>query len=337
MARNEQRAQRRERRDPLLDAARETPKNEPPLQEMRHAILMYVCEGEQAIALSALRSLARACPGLSFDLFLVDDGSPSRVAQRLARSLPPEISLGRLIELPRSLGYRGCIERLLLGARAIVDSGVPYDWILKLDADALVLRADLGRHLAAVCAGATGVWGCVFPMRHRDRLLLLADLLPAGFRRRTVDGTIRRDWELRRWRPVWWLGIGLRAFRHGFRFRMVPGSFFVWSGATLRKIAAAGLLDRHRTGRHGFVTSEDDILTTLLTLAVGDPLHDLQDRHPTWGLVRMPRTQKLEELLAADPFLVHPLKADGPLLALRAELEQRIGLPPQASDASARP
>jgi hypothetical protein len=298
---------------------------------VRQAILMYVCEGEQAIALGALRSLARACPGLSYDLFLVDDGSQSRVAQQLARRLPPGIAVGRLLELPRSLGYRGCIERLLIGARAIVNSGVPYRLIVKLDADTLVLRADLGEHLLSACSGRVGIWGCCFPMRYRDRVLLLADILPVGFRRRTIEGTIQRDWELARWRPVWWTSIGLRAFRNGFRFWIVPGSFFVWSGDTLRKIAAQGLLDCHRAGRHGFVTSEDDLFTTLLTLAAGDPLHDLQDAHPTWGLARMPRTQSFEGVVAADPFVVHPLKADGETAALREMLERRIGL--DAADA----
>jgi hypothetical protein len=297
----------------------------------RNAILMYVCEGEQTIALTALRSLARASAGLSYELFLVDDATPSRIGRQLAGRLPRGITVGRLIELPRSLGYRGCIERLLIGARAIAESGVPYELVVKLDGDTLVLRADLGRHLLDTCSGRAGVWGCSFPMRQRDRLLLLADLLPAGLRRRTVDGTIRRGWQLGRWRPVWWAGIGLRAFVNGFRFRTVPGSFFVWSGATLRKVASQGLLDRHRIGRHGFITSEDDVLTTLLTLAVGDRLHDLHDHHPTWGLVRMPRTQSYEEVVAADPYVVHPLKADGVMRELRERLESRIGLQPATS------
>jgi hypothetical protein len=290
---------------------------------MRIALLMSVCEGDKAIAREAASALIRGSAGAKFDVFILDDASPSRVGEMLAEhcgKLPGVLSTGVKL-LPAPVGFRGGVTRVILQLQWIASVGTPYDIVMKIDPDSLVVREDFldsFRH-DIVRRGGRGLWSIAHPNRFRDVVLFLADLLPAGFRRKTVGTIIQRDWELSRMRPVWWSDIGWRALFHGYRFRYSHGAFYAFGGETFREIARRGYLDRLVIGRHGFVTSEEDPMATVLTRAVGDPLIDLNQLVPNWGIAFLGSQARAEEVLSSGTYLVHPIKDNDSGRKLRGE------------------
>jgi len=271
---------------------------------------MTVCEGEGDIARDAISSLLGDAPPASIDAFVIDDASKSRVGKALVDHCASLGVTAELKVLPDPLGFRGCVSRLITGLAWIAEPGrPPYDFVVKLDPDALFLRPDFLRFIARHCS-PRGIWGMVGPMRKRDRVLLLADLFPAGFRRKTTGTLIQRAWEPRRFRPVWWADIGRRALLNGFRFRYANGSMYALGGDTLRALAGRGYLQRRVAGRHGFITSEEDLMATLLTFAAGHGLTDLNQISPAWGEPHAGPHTDPQRLLAAGTYLLHPLKAN---------------------------
>jgi len=161
----------------------------------------------------------------------------------------------------------------------------------------------------------------------RNRVLLLADLLPMGFRRRLgKDGTLERNWELARMGSVWWADIGYKAMFQGFRFRYFGGPCYILGGQTVLKLAQAGFLNRVQEDRHGFLTSEEDVLMTLAVTAVGTAITDLREIHPRWAEFQISPRTTLGKLAADQPFLVHPLKASPAGDALRERVRSAFGL-----------
>jgi hypothetical protein len=122
----------------------------------------------------------------------------------------------------------------------IAQSERSFDMVVKIDADACIVRKDLLPFLKATCAFGIGLYGELYPMRTRDRVLLLADYLPLGFARERHGDVIRRRGQLRRLFPVWWSDFGWRALMRGFRLEYVAGNFYILGGKTLRKLDAAG-------------------------------------------------------------------------------------------------
>ena len=190
---------------------------------MKLAVFLKVCEGEYDIDWDALMSLAQSCKGADISLFVLDDASQSQVGKRLADKFY-EATLNPVdcLELPRSLGFRGSGQRAFLGLERIASSGEAFDIVVKIDADALVVRNDLGDFLEKSCPNRLGLYGAGNLMRWRDRLLYLMDYLPMGFNRALVDGVIQREWQLSRNYPVWWIDFGRRALLNGFRFTTFP-------------------------------------------------------------------------------------------------------------------
>jgi hypothetical protein len=276
---------------------------------MKLVLLMAVCQAEERLARDSLRSLVQACGGAQWRLQLVDDASPSHLGQRLAAEWASQAPLGvDLLELPEPRGWHGMAYRLFLGLDRIARwSGGDVDWIVKLDPDALVLREGLLSLLASQPYDCAGLLGVECAMRKRDAALVLADLWPCGFRRRPRGVTMDHDWQLGRWRPVWWTGLGLRALAQGFRFHYIPGGVFFLGGRTLNRIAQRGYLSLQQDGRHGLVFG-DDLLLSMAVRAVGDPIVDLGRYHPGWANVSLSPTASVETILAAEYFVVHPLK-----------------------------
>jgi hypothetical protein len=281
---------------------------------------MVVCEGEFEVGWEALRSLLAACKDHDLELFFLDDGSPSRVGRRLAERLKAERELPtECIELEKSLGFRGSAVRAFTGLAHIARSGKAFDAVIKIDADALVLREDLGAFIAAACRDGRGLFGEQHAMRARDRVLYAADQLPAGFTREVVDGTIQRRWRLSRLKPVWWADLGRKALLNGFKFQYIPGCFWFLGGQTLAALDAAGHLRRDQA-THGFVFNDDLLLTTAV-LAIGHPIVDLATLSPSFGgTMGMSERTPLDEVLRRRPFVVHPLKNNPQAWQRRQEL-----------------
>ncbi len=275
---------------------------------MKLALLICLCEGEQAIAWDVLSTMAVACSGAELSLFIVDDASPSRVGQRLASRFREEFGVeARCRELPKGLRFYGMAERLFIGLNDIVASGQSFDAVLKLDPDICVVRRDFLAFLKETCPDGLGLFGERYEMRARDALLLVADLFPLGFARKRVDGVIFRDWSLRRYFPVWWGDFGRRALLNGFRFGFIAGGFWILGGQTLRKLGEKGWFARSQI-KHGFVVT-DDVMLTMATYAIGHPVVDLATRSPHWGrFLSITEETPIETILPRKPYIIHHLK-----------------------------
>ncbi len=271
------------------------------------ALLMIVCESEEAIAWDTLSSLAEACAGAKQTLFLIDDASPSGIGNRLSERFRETTGqAAECYELRQSLGFYGMAHRLFLGLSRIAATGRPFDMVIKIDPDACIVRRDLLPFLREICPEGVGLFGESWRMRRRDAALLLADLLPFGFKRKSVGDIIYHDWQLRRLYSVWWSDFGRRALLRGFRFGVIVGGFFFLGGKTLDKLASAGWLTRDQR-KHGF-TFCDDTLMTIAAYAVGDPVIDLRMTSSQWGFLAITEESPLESIVPYRPYVVHCLK-----------------------------
>ncbi len=153
------------------------------------------------------------------------------------------------------------------------------------------------------------MWGTPITLRKRDAMLLLADLLPAGFRRKIEDGRIQRKWSLRRLRPVWWASIGWLALLTGrLRFTIVQGGMYVIAGPMLREWLQRGYLSRTIDQRHGFLTSEEDTLLSIMTHLVRGRLIDINQVQPGFAELRLPQQITPDQVRELGHTVIHPIK-----------------------------
>jgi hypothetical protein len=283
---------------------------------------IVVCEGELEMAKDAAQSLVTTLAEHETSAWVLDDGSRSSVGVALTEYLRSELGINaECLRLPASLGFRGSAQRAFIGLEKISHLERQPDVVVKIDADALVVRPDLGQLVARVCPDGIGLYGEAKPMRYRDRVLYLADQLPLGFSRELKDGIIQRKWALNRTRPVWWNDLALRALLHGFRFKFIPGCFWFLGGKTLSALRDSGTLVRSQSAS-GFVFNDDIILTTA-TYALGHRVVDLADESPHWQrTMSMSETTPLSEILRVKPYVVHPLKNNDAAWARRRELRE---------------
>ena len=276
---------------------------------MKLLIFYGLYEGEKTIAPHALGQLLTILAGHEVDVLILDDASPSRVGEQTkARFAGPGPGRIDVLRLEHSTGYRGSIDRMFRALQWVAQTGRTYDYVLRVDADIHFCRADLAALFAPGRLPAQGIVGQPLVMRQRDFVQVLADVLPAGFRRhRTPDGKIEHKWELQRCRPVWWHTIGWRALIHGFRGVIVPGSFIVIAGATLAALHNRGWLDRPRTSL-GLVFGDDTMLS-IATRAVGHPVIDVRTLLPDWSCsLFIGPTTTAEAVRTAGHYFIHPMK-----------------------------
>jgi len=281
-----------------------------------------VCEGEFEIGLDALQSLVDSLGGYEIDVFILDDGSPSLVGQNIAKKLHiDKIQAIHHMDLPVSLGFRGSAQRAFIGLSWIHKSAKEFDVIIKIDADAVVLREDLGQHIQKALQDGKGLYGVEYLMRKRDRILYMADQLRLGFARKLVNGIIQRRWKIGRNYPVWWADIGEKARRNGFNYRYIPGCFWFLGPETLNALADAGYLDRDQSN-FGFVFNDDLILTSA-TAAIEHPIVDLTKLSSAWlRSMGLSELEPIELIQAQQPYVVHPLKNYPAANARREELKK---------------
>lgn len=293
---------------------------------MRLCVFLGVYEAERVIAARTLRRLLTILDGHQVSLVILDDASPGRLGEALAREFAPRIA--GTVEVRRietSTGYHGSIERTFsvfdeITARSPTASEAP-DYVLRVDADIGFGRSDLARLFAPGVLPAEGLFGGTFAMRRRDLLLFCLDLLPIGFRRRRVGERLEHGWQLRRTRPVWWSVFGWRALRRGFRGRIVPGSFQIIAWATLLEMRRQGALTRSRRTL-GLVFGED-VITNAAVWAVGHRVIDVGELVPDWDFEHFltPGTTAAD-LVGRSPYYLHPLKDEAWANALRDELDE---------------
>jgi hypothetical protein len=292
----------------------------------RIAVVTFTYEGDRQIAFELLESLVTSFQGERFDLFLTDDASASRVGDRVLDWAHQRGIAATCLRDEQSQGFRGAVDRTIRVLSTIAAHPARYDVILRIDTDALVIREGLALELLRTCTDPRGLYGVVKYMRPRDRIGLLADLLPVGLKRRSTNGQIEHGYGPRRVRPVWWWGAGLKALVKGFDFGFVEGSCYALGGQVPAELARHGYLGMYRRGGHGLITSEEDIIVTILCRAAGLPLYELDKRDRSWRDVNTIGERALDRGVEDLPFVIHPLKPTPEGAALRARLRSKMPL-----------
>jgi len=309
-----------------------------PNSSMDIALIMMVCERDEAIAWDVLSAAAEAqSSGTRLTLFMVDDASPSHVGRRLLqRFADAGGQAGDSYEMPTALGFHGCAARLFLGLDRIAASGRPFDMVVKFDPDVCVTRQDLFRFLReSACPNGVGLYGERYPLRRRDAALLLADLLPFGFARKRVGPAIVHKWKVRRPYFVWWSDVGYRALRNGFRFDFITGSFWALGGKTLKRLADSGWFARS-DAKNGLLFG-DDVLLTMAVHSIGDPIVDLRDVSHNWGFLGTTEDDPIDPMLMRRPYVVHHLKDRPKAWERRRLLKDALWKGRDAADEGASP
>ena len=315
-----------------LDVDLEFAKSAPPRRrnmqdlraKMRLAIMTFVYEDDRDIALDMLESVLRSCSGAVIDVFLTDDGSQSHVGDDVVDWCKSAGVRAICLRNSSNRGYRGAVERTIRPMKAIAEEPCAYDVILRIDTDALVIRDGLGKSLRASCTDRRGLYGVTRRMRLKDRVALLLDLLPIGPKRQIRNGRIGHSFGSLRSSPVWWWRLGTRGLLHGFRFSFVEGSCYLLGGDVPCKLMNLGFLDSFSESRYGLVTSEEDVIVTLMCRAAGLPIYELDRLDPTWREVYSIGEAVLDCPIDRLPYVVHPLKPTAEHAVLRAKIKRRM-------------
>ena len=80
------------------------------------------------------------------------------------------------------------------------------------------------------------------------------------------------------------------------------------------------------SGRRSLITSEEDVMITLMCRAEGMTVYGLETLDPTWATMNWIGADALTAEPAELPFVIHPLKATPEGLSLRAKLGQQFPL-----------
>jgi hypothetical protein len=296
-----------------------------PCPKMRLAIMTFVYEADRHIAFDLLDSVLRSCQDAEIDVFLTDDASPSNVGEKIISWCRNAGVNAICLRDEENLGFRGAIYRTVRLLKAIASQPKSYDVILRIDTDALVIRPNLGAALQQICTDRTGLYGVIQYMRPKDRLGFLLDLLPIGLKRDAQNGShITRTYSLSRFSPVWWWRIGVQGLLRGFRFGFVQGSCYVLGGDVPRKLQQQGLLNQYNAHQFGLITSEEDVIVTLMCTAAELPIYEVDQTDPTWRQVNSIRETVLTQPLDQIPYVIHPLKSIPADEELRTRIKQYL-------------
>ena len=148
--------------------------------------------------------------------------------------------------------------------------------------------------------------------------------MPFGLKRVSSGARIERHYTFSRFAPVWWSRIGLLGLVRGFRFAFVEGSCYALGGDVPRALLDAGLLDRYRMESHGLITSEEDVMVTLMCSAARLPLHEIDRTDPSWREVNRIGAAVLDQLPGRVPYVYHALKPTPEHAALRARIKSAL-------------
>ncbi|MBC7659902.1 MAG: hypothetical protein H7249_09360 [Chitinophagaceae bacterium] len=279
---------------------------------MKIAVFFGVYEAEKAFASQTLEQMLSILKDHSVHVLIMDDASQSKIGRTLVQKFGglPHVTF-EILRNEVSSGFRGAMDRTLTAYRHLANLDVAFDSIIRLDADLFFNRTDISKIFDPIFLPAKGLVGSAVRFRFRDFVQVLADLLPIGFRRKKIAGTIEHSWELKRTRAVWWADLGFKALRNGFRWTFLTGSFQIMGGSTLAELKARGWLDRRPLEGHGLVFGED-VMTSILVKALNHPLIDLDSIIVDWDcdLAINKYDSDWRTVQAKKLYLVHPLKGD---------------------------
>ena len=293
----------------------------------RIALLTFVYEGDSEIAFDGFEALVRSCPDAFFDVYLTDDASPSHVGDAAVRWWTDTGMTARCFRNEVATGYRGAIGRTMRLVDELARSGACYDLVLRLDTDALVVKAGLIDALLSACNDPCTLYGVGRQMAPSSASALLVDMLPIGLQRRRRNGRMEDSYASVRRRPVWWSRIARRAVRNGFRFRYADGCCYVLGRDVAATLVASGFVGAHVDyDRLGLLTSEEDVLMAMMCAAAGVRFGDLCAADPTWAQMNFIGRDALTLPLDLVPYVVHPLKDNPDDRDLRNSLRRNLPL-----------
>jgi len=287
--------------------------------------MTFVYEADHKIAFDLLDSVVRSCKGVEIDLYFTDDASPSNLGRKIV-SWCNDVGVNAIcLRDEKNLGYRGAVYRTVRLLKTIADQDKSYDVIVRIDTDALVIRHGLGDVLRQVCNDRFALYGVIQYMRRKDGLGLILDLIPFGLKRQfDSSGRIARSYSFSRYRPVWWWRIGFLGIFHGFRFGFVQGSCYFLGGGVPEKLKMLGYLDCFDQNRFGLITSEEDVIVSLMCRAAGVRIHEMDRSDPSWRDMNSIGDAVLSRDPALLPYVIHPLKTTREHEELREKIKRTL-------------
>lgn len=274
-------------------------------------ILIAVCDADREIAIDAVLSFADGVDPLKLTLTIVDDGSAERVGDNLAESVRGSFSKVTVVRIDPPRGFRGGTERVFRGWKSIVENNTG-EFVMKIDPDTLCIRSGFLNHIQPQAHAGLAL-GAVKAMRRKDAVAFLLDMFPVGLRRQVREGWIEKDMRPTRIGNVWWWSMGLTALRRGWSFDYAPGGCVIFPRKVVEH-TVGHYLSRANFSRHGLITSEEDVLTSVATYASGTSFSGLYIDEQTAVELSVNINTTLEQALNDGLWVVHPIKrADAPI------------------------
>lgn len=282
------------------------------------AVALQVCDADLDLALAAAETFLASAPGVRTHFLLTDDASQRGVGEEAARRIERLGATARLLPMDRARGYHGTATRVGRQLAHAQQHGEDFDLVVKIDPDTLFVSDRLGPLLRGLAEETSPfLAGQVLPLRRRDAVLMLADMLPLGLRRRIADGVIEHRWGPR-FRPTAVTAAGPAALRRGYRFTFFAGGMLVLNRPLLDAMARRNLLDwsPHRLG----LLFHDDVVFSVIAAACGAKAIDLADH----GTLRLMKGASLDRHVEPGWCFVHPVKQGPEGDRLRAEVRAKL-------------
>ncbi|MEM9881628.1 MAG: hypothetical protein AAF800_01770 [Planctomycetota bacterium] len=285
---------------------------------LRVVLALQLCDPELDLALTAVEMFLAAAPGADAHVLLTDDASTAGVGDEAVRRIQRLGPSAELLPMTVARGFHGTgtrVGRLLDHAQQHAGDD---DLVVKIDTDTLFVSDRFGPLLRELSQEpGPFLAGQSLPLRKRDALLMLADTLPLGFRRRVVAGVLEHGWGPR-FRPTVVTGQGLRALRHGYRFRFFGGGLLVLNRPLLDAMARRHLLD-WSPRRLGLLFHDDVVVTILAAACRAKAIHLPDD-----GTLRLRKGATLADDVDPQWCFVHPVKNGPEGDRLRDEVRARF-------------
>ena len=284
----------------------------------RFAVILQVCEHDQALAQAALESYRLSTPGLETHYFIMDDASPNRVGEQLQEELEDLGLPVTLTTLSRPHGYHGLALRFAKILENVYASGVRFDAIVKFDSDTLFTSPRFSDTLKEfIRLRGPAIAGVRGKLRFRDRILLTMDLLPFGFRRQIVDDQIIHRWGPRP-RPTAISRVLRQALKRGYRYTYVNGAMSIYNMALIDEMARRKWLPDSLEAIGLMFT--DDLTPAVAAIACDAHFYDLDRDGANW----LSPHAVVNDVDEHDWMFVHPVKMTPRNCELRAEILGRL-------------
>lgn len=300
--------------------------------EIKFAVIISVGPNESDIALDTLDSLKHFYPHC--DVWILDDGTHDGTYKKLRHWTKTQSGV-HLFQNKKSNGFFFLTRSLAYLLSKVLDSHKDYEFILKIDTDTLFVKGGLDKMIAARFAeegpgivgnyrrNAYGKLRCYKKMRRK----MMLDVLPVGYARKFKQVRVGE---------VSYLPYLQAAKKHGYR----PGdnvfaACYAYHIDTVKHWNSNGYLEALLNLKPCLVF-EDDVLMSVGAAAIGHKLIEMEPNHHErqhcwleWGISEL--SIPLEQVLAEDYCVLHPLKQVPGAMQMREYFREKRQMKPQES------